>query len=81
MKWAFHEKPAIAYSVAIGCLGPVSLVGLPPLRRAMGDEDPIRIPLSYPSEWAAKMRTRVRTDCDLVPEGPRKAVPAGYDDE
>ena len=50
LKWAFHEKPAIAYSVAIGCLGPVSLVALPPLRRAFGDEDPVRIPLSYPSE-------------------------------
>lgn len=31
-------------------MGPVSLVVIPPLRRMAGDQDPPRIPLTYPSE-------------------------------
>lgn len=31
-------------------MGPVALVGLPPLRRALGDVDPEPIPMSYPSK-------------------------------
>jgi len=50
LKWASYEKPAIFYSIVLGCLGPVALVGIPPLRRLAGDEDPPRIPLTYPSE-------------------------------
>lgn len=50
LRWASHEKPAIFYSVLIGCMGPVLLVGVPPLRRAMGDQDPPRIPYTYPGK-------------------------------
>lgn len=31
-------------------MGPVALVTLPPLRRALGDVDPEPIPMSYPSK-------------------------------
>ncbi|KAJ5745310.1 NADH-ubiquinone oxidoreductase subunit [Penicillium odoratum] len=48
IRWASHEKPAIFFSLIIGSMGPVALVGLPPLRRALGDVDPEPIPLSYP---------------------------------
>lgn len=50
MRWASHEKPAIFYSIVIGCLGPVSIVTIPPVRRYFGDEDPPPIPLTYPSK-------------------------------
>lgn len=49
LRWASHERPAIFYSLIIGSMGPVALVGLPPLRRALGDVDPETIPMSYPS--------------------------------
>ncbi|KAI5293015.1 hypothetical protein KEM52_005893 [Ascosphaera acerosa] len=48
LRWASHERPAYFYSCLIGAAGPVCLVGLPPLRRALGDVDPAPIPLSYP---------------------------------
>ncbi len=50
LRWASHEKPAIFYSIVIGSLGPVSLFAIPPMRRAVGDEDPSRIPLTYPGK-------------------------------
>jgi hypothetical protein len=50
LRWASHEKPAIFYSIIIGSMGPVSLVALPPIRRALGDVDPEPIPLTYPSK-------------------------------
>ena len=49
MRWASSEKPAIFYSVMMGCMGPVALVTLPPIRRYFGDVDPAPIPTSYPS--------------------------------
>lgn len=50
LRWASHEKPAIFWSLIIGSMGPVALVGLPPIRRALGDVDPEPIPMSYPSK-------------------------------
>lgn len=50
LRWASHEKPAIFYSIAVGCLGPVLLVVVPPVRRRLGDGPRDRIPLTYPSE-------------------------------
>jgi hypothetical protein len=52
IRWASHEKPAIFYSLIIGSMGPVALVTLPPLRRALGDVDPEPIPMTYPSKLA-----------------------------
>lgn len=49
MRWASHEKPAIFYSIIMGSLGPVFLLGLPPIRRYFGDEDPTQVPMTYPS--------------------------------
>ncbi|KAF7514404.1 hypothetical protein GJ744_000174 [Endocarpon pusillum] len=48
LRWCAHEKPAIFYSIVIGAMGPVSLFVIPPLRRMAGDQDPPRIPLTYP---------------------------------
>lgn len=48
LRWAAHEKPAIFFSVVLGLMGPASFVVIPPLRRLAGDEDPPRIPLTYP---------------------------------
>jgi hypothetical protein len=51
LRWAAHEKPAMFWSVVIGALGPVSLFAIPPMRRMVGDENPPRIPLTYPSTF------------------------------
>lgn len=48
MRWAAHEKPAIFFSIVLGSLGPVALLGLPPLRRYFGDVTPPKVPMSYP---------------------------------
>lgn len=50
LRWASHEKPAIFWSIIVGSLGPVSLFVIPRLRKMVGDEDPPKIPLTYPSE-------------------------------
>jgi len=50
LRWAAHEKPAIFWSFVVGGLGPVSVAVVPTLRRYVGDEDPARIPLTYPGE-------------------------------
>ena len=50
LRWASHEKPAFFYSIVVGSLGPVFLVGLPPIRRYFGDVDPEPIPMTYPSK-------------------------------
>lgn len=50
IRWAAHEKPAIFFSLVIGASGPLFLVGLPPIRRALGDVDPEPIPFSYPGK-------------------------------
>ena len=48
LRWAAHEKPAIFWACVLGAGGPVSFVVIPPLRRWVGDENPPRIPLTYP---------------------------------
>lgn len=58
IRWAAHEKPAIFFSLVIGGMGPIALVGLPPIRRALGDVDPEPIPLSYPSKSAISLELR-----------------------
>lgn len=50
LRWAAHEKPAIFWSCVIGGLGPATFAFIPPLRKYFGDEDPPRIPLTYPGE-------------------------------
>jgi len=57
MRWASREKPAYFWSVVIGSLGPVSMVVVPPIRRAFGDFDAPPIPLTYPSRAAPSLRT------------------------
>ncbi|AEO54774.1 hypothetical protein MYCTH_2313956 [Thermothelomyces thermophilus ATCC 42464] len=47
-RWAARERPAFFWSVVIGALGPVTLAVVPPIRRALGDEDAAPIPLTYP---------------------------------
>ncbi|KAL2122167.1 hypothetical protein VTJ04DRAFT_2622 [Mycothermus thermophilus] len=47
-RWAARERPGYFWSVVIGALGPVTLVVVPPLRRAVGDYDVKPIPLTYP---------------------------------
>lgn len=61
LRWASHEKPAIFWSLVIGGMGPVALVGLPPLRRALGDVDPEPIPMSYPSKDALGSKSRLKS--------------------
>ncbi|KAL2161365.1 hypothetical protein VTH06DRAFT_8587 [Thermothelomyces fergusii] len=47
-RWAARERPAYFWSVVIGGLGPVTLAVVPPVRRALGDENAPPIPLTYP---------------------------------
>ncbi|KAK5656204.1 hypothetical protein OQA88_4965 [Cercophora sp. LCS_1] len=47
-KWAARERPAYFWSVIVGAAGPVMLVTIPPIRRAMGAENPATIPMTYP---------------------------------
>lgn len=48
-RWAARERPSFFWSVVIGACGPVSLVVIPPIRRAIGAETPKPIPMTYPS--------------------------------
>ncbi|KAI9753070.1 MAG: hypothetical protein M4579_005342 [Chaenotheca gracillima] len=48
LKWASHEKPAIFYSIIVGCVGPAMILTVPPLRRQFGYERRETIPLTYP---------------------------------
>lgn len=48
VKWAAREKPAYFWSVVLGSMGPVMMVVVPPIRRAVGDYDAPPIPLTYP---------------------------------
>nr|GAT60733.1 predicted protein [Mycena chlorophos] len=43
-----HESPVIFYSCAIGLVGPVLLVAVPPLKKGLGYKPAEPIPLSYP---------------------------------
>ena len=47
-RWASRERPAYFWSVIIGAAGPVMLFTVPPIRRALGDDDAPPIPLTYP---------------------------------
>ncbi|KPI41592.1 NADH-ubiquinone oxido 9.5 kDa subunit [Cyphellophora attinorum] len=53
IRWAFHEKPAIAWSMVLGGMGPPLLYALPKVRRRFGDEDPPEVPHSYPAPISA----------------------------
>ncbi|KAG9240260.1 hypothetical protein BJ878DRAFT_430682 [Calycina marina] len=58
VRWAAIEKPAIFWSIILGCMGPAMFVVAPPIRRIFGDDKPIaKIPLTYP-----------------IPSGPRKEL-------
>ncbi|KAK4624714.1 NADH-ubiquinone oxidoreductase [Fulvia fulva] len=48
MQWAMRAKPAIVWSIALGSLGPVVMVVVPPIRTYFGDGPRQQIPLSYP---------------------------------
>ncbi|KAK4151447.1 hypothetical protein C8A00DRAFT_45340 [Chaetomidium leptoderma] len=48
VRWSARERPGYFWAVFIGALGPVSLLTVPPLRRAIGDPDAAPIPLTYP---------------------------------
>ena len=43
-----HEAPVIFYSCVIGALGPVILVGVPPIRKSLGYKPSEFIPTTYP---------------------------------
>ncbi|KAL2132913.1 hypothetical protein VTI74DRAFT_3162 [Chaetomium olivicolor] len=47
-RWAARERPGLFWAVFIGALGPVTLVTVPPIRRAIGDYDAAPIPMTYP---------------------------------
>ncbi|KAJ7170703.1 hypothetical protein C8R43DRAFT_915918 [Mycena crocata] len=43
-----HEHPVIFYSLVIAGIGPVLLVGVPPLKQRLGYKPSEPIPISYP---------------------------------
>ncbi|KAI0013822.1 hypothetical protein F4779DRAFT_613095 [Xylariaceae sp. FL0662B] len=47
-RWAARERPALFWSVIIGCAGPVVLVTVPPSLKALGYERAKPIPMTYP---------------------------------
>ncbi|KAF2453978.1 putative NADH-ubiquinone oxidoreductase 9.5 kDa subunit [Lineolata rhizophorae] len=47
-RYTAHERPALFWSILVGCVGPVMIVTVPPLRHRFGDPTPERIPLTYP---------------------------------
>ncbi|KAG8625023.1 hypothetical protein KVT40_006774 [Elsinoe batatas] len=48
IKWAAREKPAIFWSIALACVGPVMVVTVPPIRARLGDGPRPIIPQTYP---------------------------------
>ncbi|KAF2748233.1 hypothetical protein M011DRAFT_476841 [Sporormia fimetaria CBS 119925] len=48
LRWAAIQKPAKFYSIAIGAMGPVTLVIAPPIRRYFNDGPIAKIPQTYP---------------------------------
>ncbi|KAG9206480.1 hypothetical protein G6514_003311 [Epicoccum nigrum] len=48
LKWASYNKPAYFYSIVVGCIGPVMVFTVPPIRRYLGEEPIPKIPLTYP---------------------------------
>lgn len=63
-RWAARERPAYFWSVIIGATGPLMLVTVPPLRKAMGDEDAPTIPLSYPGRFPPPPPTHQQTQAN-----------------
>ncbi|KAF2868168.1 hypothetical protein BDV95DRAFT_580366 [Massariosphaeria phaeospora] len=51
LRWASINKPAYFYSIIIGCIGPVMMVVVPPVRTYLGDGRRPRIPMTYPSRF------------------------------
>jgi hypothetical protein len=51
LKWASINKPAYFYSIIVGCIGPVMVVTVPPIRRYMGEEQIQKIPMTYPGTY------------------------------
>lgn len=86
-RWAARERPAYFWSVVMGLAGPVMLVVVPPIRKALGDEDAPPIPQTYPGGFEIHDRrfrflgANANHVCSwTVPVGPRKTL-SGYDDE
>jgi hypothetical protein len=52
----YLNKPAYFYSIIVGCVGPVMVVTVPPIRRYMGEEQIAKIPLTYPGMWETRNR-------------------------
>ena len=50
MRWASHERPALFYPLVIGCIGPIMIPIVPPIRARFGDGPRELIPLTYPSK-------------------------------
>jgi hypothetical protein len=57
LKWASINKPAYFYSIIVGCIGPVLVVTVPPIRRYMGEEQIQKIPMTYPGTYAEYKRS------------------------
>ncbi|KAL0243462.1 hypothetical protein I308_105428 [Cryptococcus tetragattii IND107] len=43
-----HEKPVIFWSLLLGLVGPVMVIGVPPVRRSFGYKSPEPIPSTFP---------------------------------
>ncbi|KAK4187266.1 hypothetical protein QBC35DRAFT_515615 [Podospora australis] len=48
LRWSHRERPAYFYSLLIAAMGPITLFTVPPIRKALGDENATPIPLTYP---------------------------------
>lgn len=49
-QYAAHEHPAVFFSIAIGSVGPVAVLTVPPIRKAYGWKPAEKVPTSYPRE-------------------------------
>lgn len=47
-----HENPVIFYSVILGCVGPVLVLTVPPIRERLGYKKAEMVPTSYPCEYS-----------------------------
>lgn len=56
LRWASINKPAYFYSIMVGCMGPVMVVAVPPIRRYLGEEQRPKIPLTYPGTCKWELR-------------------------
>ncbi|SOV02361.1 related to nadh-ubiquinone oxidoreductase 9.5 kDa subunit [Ustilago sp. UG-2017a] len=48
LQYAAHEHPAVFFSIAIGSVGPVAVLTVPPIRKAYGWKPAEKVPTSYP---------------------------------